>query len=77
MKIQAKIYPGTRKPEGVVKGDDGVYVVYTKARAVDGKANAAAVKLIAKYFGVPQSHMLLIHGATSRHKVFEITLQQL
>jgi len=72
MKIQAKLYPGTRKPEGVVKGDDDVYSVYTKARAIDGKANEAAVKLIAKYFSVPQSRVILVRGATSRHKVFEI-----
>lgn len=72
MNIQANIYPGTRKPEGVVKGEDGTYAVYTKARAVDGRANAAAVKLIAKYFGVPQSRVTLVRGATSRHKVFEV-----
>lgn len=72
MNIQAKIHPGTRKPEGVVKGEDGTYAVYTKARAVDGKANAAAVKLVAKYFGVPQSHVRLTRGATSRMKTFEI-----
>ena len=46
MKISAKIKPNSRHREGVVAGDDGSLVVYTKAPAIEGRANLAAVKLV-------------------------------
>lgn len=72
MKISAKIKPNSRYREEVVAGDDGSLVVYTKAPAIEGRANSAAVKLVAKYYGVAPSRVKLVRGATSRNKVFEI-----
>ena len=72
MKIPATIKPNSRHREEVVVGSDGTYIIYTKAPAIDGRANAAAIKLLAKYFGVPQSQVKLVRGATSKHKVFDI-----
>ena len=72
MKIPATIKPNSRHREEVVVGSDGTYVIYTKAPAIEGRANAAAIKLLAKYFGVPQSRVRLVRGATSKHKVFNI-----
>jgi UPF0235 protein mflv_3569 len=72
MKIPATIKPNSRHREEVVVGSDGTYVIYTKAPAIEGRANAAAIKLLAKYFGVPQSRVRLVRGATSKHKVFDI-----
>lgn len=72
MKIPARIKPNSRHREEVVVGSDGVYIIYTKAPAIEGRANAAAIKLLAKYFGVPQSQVRLVQGATSKHKVFNI-----
>lgn len=72
MKISAKIKPNSRHREGVVANDDGSLVVYTKAPAIEGRANLAAVKLVAKHYGVAPSRVKLVRGATSRNKVFEI-----
>ncbi len=72
MKIPTTIKPNSRHREEVVVGSDGTYIIYTKAPAIEGRANAAAIKLLAKYFGVPQSQIRLLHGATSKHKVFNI-----
>lgn len=72
MKIPATIKPNSRHREEVVIGSDGTYVIYTKAPAIEGRANAAATKLLAKYFGVPQSVVKLVRGAASKHKVFDI-----
>lgn len=72
MKIPATIKPNSRHREEVVVGSDGVYIIYTKAPAIEGRANAAAIKLLAKYFGVPQSRVKLALGATSKYKVFDI-----
>ena len=72
MKISAKIKPNSRYREEVVAGDDGSLMIYTKAPAVEGRANLAAVKLLAKHHGVAPSRVKLVRGATSRNKVFEI-----
>ncbi len=72
MRISAKIKPNSRHREEVVAKDDGSLVVYIKALAIEGRANLAAVKLVAKYYGVALSRVKLVRGAASRNKVFEI-----
>ncbi len=72
MKISAHLKPNSRHREEVVADSDGMYIIYTKAPAIEGRANVAAIKLLAKYFGVAQSRVKLVRGATSRHKVFDI-----
>lgn len=72
MKISVHLKPNSRHREEVVVGDDGVLTIYTKAPAIDGRANAAAVKLLAKHFGVAPSKVKLLRGAASKYKVFEI-----
>ena len=52
--------------------DDGSLTIYTKAPAIEGRANLAAVKLMAKYYGVAPSRVKLVRGAASRNKMFEI-----
>ena len=73
MKISAKIKPNSRYCEEVVVSDDGSLTIYTKAPAIEGRANLAAVKLLAKHFGVSSSKVKLLRGAASKYKVFEIT----
>lgn len=72
MKISVLIKPNSRHREEVVVGDDGVLTIYTKAPAIEGRANLAAAKLLAKHFGVAPSKVKLVRGATSKYKVFEI-----
>lgn len=74
MKIPATIKPNSRHREEVVVGSDGTYIIYTKAPAIEGRANAAAIKLLAKYFGVAQSGVRLVRGARVKHKVFEVDI---
>ena len=72
MKVFVFLKPNSRHREEVVANDDGSLVVYTKAPAIEGRANAAAVKLLAKHFGVAPSKVKLVRGASSRYKVFEL-----
>ncbi|MBB1562609.1 DUF167 domain-containing protein [Candidatus Saccharibacteria bacterium] len=74
MKIPARLKPNSRHREEVVVGSDGTYIIYTKAPAIEGRANAAAIKLLAQYFGVPQSGVRLVRGARAKHKVFLIDI---
>ena len=48
------------------------YIVSVKERPVEGRANEAITKLLAEHFEVSRSQVLLISGATSKRKVFEI-----
>ena len=72
MKISVHIKPNSRHREEVVKNDDGTLTVYIKASAIEGRANAAAIKLLAKHFKVALSKVKLVRGATSKYKIFEI-----
>ena len=72
MKVFVFLKPNSRYREEVVAGDDGSLVVYTKAPAIEGRANLAAIKLVAKHYGVAPSRAKLVRGTTSRNKVFEI-----
>ena len=72
MKISVHIKPNSRHREEVVKNDDDTLTVYIKAPAIEGRANVAAIKLLAKYFKVAPSKVKLVRGATSKYKIFEI-----
>lgn len=72
MKISVQLKPNSRHREEVVTNDDGSLRIYTKAPAIEGRANLAAVKLLAKHFGVSSSKVKLVRGASSKYKVFEI-----
>ena len=47
-------------------------MVRVTAPPVDGKANAALCRLIAKRAGVPPSNVTVARGQTSRDKVLEV-----
>ena len=71
MKIIVKAKPGAYE-DRVEKIDDSNYVVFVKAPPVQGKANAAIIKLLADYFGVKPYMVEIISGAMSKIKVIEI-----
>lgn len=72
MRIQVTVKPNSKHREEVVPQDDGTLTVYTKALAVDNKANTAVVRLLAKHFGVGKSAVSLVGGRTSKRKIFEV-----
>lgn len=70
--VRATIKPNSRKGPLVETQSDGTLQLYVRAPAVEGKANKAAIELLAEHFGVPKSSIRLAAGATSRFKRFEI-----
>lgn len=58
--------------ERVDVGADGRLSVAVRAPALQGKANAALVDLLAKHFGVGRSRVRILRGVSSRHKVVDI-----
>jgi uncharacterized protein YggU (UPF0235/DUF167 family) len=63
------VKPGSKKAPLVESGEDGRLTVYVRERAVEGKANEAALKLLAAHFGVPKSRLVITRGHASRTKV--------
>ncbi|WP_194817472.1 DUF167 domain-containing protein [Nocardia sp. XZ_19_385] len=70
--VRATIKPNSRKGPLVETADDGTLTLYVRAPAVEGKANKAAIELLAGHYAVPKSSVRLAAGATSRFKRFEI-----
>jgi uncharacterized protein len=71
--VVVRVKPGSRKGPLVEVETDRALTVYVPEPAVEGKANEAVVKLLAKHLGVPPSRLELVSGATSRIKRFRVT----
>ncbi|MCZ2815679.1 DUF167 domain-containing protein [Modestobacter sp. VKM Ac-2984] len=71
MRVAIRVRPGASRT-GVGGEHDGALVVRVSARAVDGKATAAALAAVAAAFGVRRSAVTLVSGATARSKVVDV-----
>lgn len=74
MRVRVAVKPGSRI-ERVERQPDGSLLVRVRARAREGEANAAVVKTVAGFYGVPKSKVKLIAGGRSRSKLLEIPAQ--
>ena len=70
MKYIIKVKPGTSQ-EKIVEKSEGEFIVYLRAKAHDGEANEALVKLLSKHFKVPKTTIKIIRGAKSKNKIIE------
>ncbi len=70
--VVVRVKPGSRKGPLVEVGPDGELTIYVRERAVNGKANDAAARLLAAHFQVPRSRVELVSGTTSRLKRFQV-----
>jgi uncharacterized protein YggU (UPF0235/DUF167 family) len=71
--LVARVKPGSRKGPLVEVDSNGELTIYVREPAVDGKANDAAVRLLAAHLQLPRSRVELVSGATSRLKRFRIS----
>ena len=73
MKIRAQIKPNSKQARIIPSSEpDGVWLIATKAPAIDGRANKEAGELIADALNAPKSAVTLKFGAKSKFKIFEI-----
>ncbi|MBK5232679.1 MAG: DUF167 domain-containing protein [Thermoleophilia bacterium] len=70
-RIKVRLQPRASSNE-IVGERGGAIVVRVTAPPVDGKANAALVKLVAKKLGVAKSKVKIVQGETSRDKLLEV-----
>jgi uncharacterized protein len=68
-----RVKPGSRNDAiGGTWGEDGALNVSVRQKAIDGKANAATLALLARVLGVHKRQLRVVGGVTHRTKVIEI-----
>ena len=67
---QITVKPGSSQ-EKIVASSDNSLIVYLRAKAHDGEANNALIKLLSKYYKVPKTSIKIIRGAKSKSKIIE------
>lgn len=73
MKITVIVKPNSKK-ESVEELVDGGLRVSVKEPALEGKANTAAIRVVARHFNVSRSSVEIVSGLSSRRKVFDIVI---
>jgi uncharacterized protein YggU (UPF0235/DUF167 family) len=71
VKINIKVKPNS-KQEKVEKISDSEFILWVRAPAKEGRANAAAVKLLSVYLDLPKSRINIAQGNNSKNKVVEL-----
>jgi uncharacterized protein (TIGR00251 family) len=70
--LTVRLQPRSRREE-VVGERDGAVLVRVNAPPVEGRANAALCRLIAKRAGVPAGRVEVVRGMRSRDKVVRVS----
>ena len=60
------------RQEKVERVGPAAYAVWVRAPAREGKANEAVRAALSDCLGVPKTRIVLVRGAASSHKVFEV-----
>lgn len=74
MKIVVHAKPRARE-EAIEKIEDGRYVVAVREPPVQGKANEAIARALARYFRVAPSCVRLLAGFSAKEKVFDVAIE--
>jgi uncharacterized protein YggU (UPF0235/DUF167 family) len=69
--IRVRLTPRAAR-EQIAAGDGGSYLVRVTAPPVDGRANDALCRLIARRAGVARSRVTLLRGAKGREKMLSV-----
>ena len=70
-RIRVRVTPRASRDE-LAGWRDGVLRVRVAAPPVEGRANDAVARLLAKALGVPKSAVGVVSGAGAREKLFEV-----
>lgn len=69
-RLAVKVIPNSKKNE--VNTIEESLIVRVTASPVDGKANKAAIRILAKHFNVKKRSIRIVQGEKARNKVIEI-----
>lgn len=71
MRYTITVKPGTSQ-EKITETAPGEFTVYLRAKAHDGEANEALIRLLSKHFKTPKTAIKILRGAKARTKIIEI-----
>ena len=66
------VKPHSKKGPLVLATSPNELTVYLREKPIDGEANQALIKLLAKHFGVAKTCISIKTGARGRQKIVEI-----
>jgi len=70
-RLAVRVTPGARGGAAAIV--EGKLHLKVRARPIDGEANEAVLKLLAKCLCLPTSRLRMLRGATGRDKQFQIS----
>ena len=71
IRLAVQITPNARKTEVIGVLDDALKIKL-QAQPIEGQANEALIKFLAKALSVPRSAVTITHGHTSKRKLVEV-----
>lgn len=71
VRLSVQITANAKKTEAIGVLDDALKLKL-QAQPIEGKANEALVKFLAKALGVPRSAVTITHGQTNKRKLIEV-----
>ena len=71
MKLQIKVIPNA-SISAIVDTDSTPWKIKVQSPPSDGKANKEVIRLIANYFKVPKSKVVIVSGEKTKIKLLEI-----
>lgn len=71
MKVPIITHPNSKKPR-IEKDLFDTLHVYVNQPPLEGRANKAVIEGLAKYFNTKKGKIILLSGAKSKNKIFEI-----
>ena len=73
--LRVRVTPNARKP-GLALREDGVLLAKVTAPAVEGAANQALLRGLARDLDLPRSALRLVQGEQSRDKLLSVDLDE-
>ena len=74
-RITVRVVPNASTSQ-VVGKDGGTWKIRLAAPPVDGKANEALVRFLAKALDLPPSQIVIVNGQTSKTKLIDIPMHE-
>ncbi len=71
MRIHVRVVPNAKMQE-VTKVGENDYRIRVNAPAIEGRANARLIEIIAEHFNANRSRVRIVGGARSRDKTIDI-----
>ena len=71
MQIAVIVHPNSKQSK-VEKDLIGTWHVYVTAPPLEGKANKAVIETLADFLKIKKNEVILLRGAKSKNKVFEV-----